>query len=151
MSGTWGLFDANNKPRPVATALKTLSALLADSASDARSFTPGRLNISFGNLPAGQTPLSGGQFLVMQKADGIFWVEVQNEAIRNNVKQDNADVPVANVEVPVSFGAAMTSVTLYDPIKGATAVQSWKNVARLTLSLPAHPVLLEIVHPAARR
>jgi hypothetical protein len=151
MSGTWGLFDANNKPRPVATALKNLSGFLADPASDARSFAPGKVNISFGNLPTGQTPLSGGQFLVMQKSDGVFWVEIQNEAIRNNVKENNADVSVPNVDVPVSFGSAMTDVTLYDPIKSMKPVQSWKNVSRLTLSLPAHPVLLEIVHPAVRR
>jgi hypothetical protein len=152
MSGTWGLFDANNRPRPVATALKSLSTLLADPADDARTFAPGKLNVSFANLQPGRTDLAGGQFLVMQKADGTFLVEIQNEAIRNNVKADNADVPVANVEITVTFGSAMTSVAEYDPIqKGDKPVQTWKNVSSLSFGLPPHPVLLEIVHPSARK
>ena len=152
MSGTWGLFDANNRPRPVATALKSLSALLTDSADDARTFAPGRLNVSFANLQPGQADLAGGQFLVMQKADGTFLVEIQNEAIRNNVKGNNADVPVPNVEITVTFGSAMTSVTEYDPIlTGERPIQTWKNVSTLKFGLPAHPVLLEIVHPSTKR
>ncbi|MBV9248414.1 MAG: hypothetical protein JO227_04100 [Acetobacteraceae bacterium] len=151
MSGTWGLFDADNRPRPVALALQSLSQLLSDPASDARSFAPGRLNISFAHLPAGKTSFSGGRFLVMQKADGTFWVEIQNEVIRNNFMGDNSDVPVPEVKLNVNFGSAMRSVTEYDPVSAGTKpVATWRNLSDVSLSLPARPILLEVVHPSAR-
>lgn len=147
MSGTWGLFDAANRPRPAARALHALSALLADPGEDARSFTPDSLPVSFAHLPAGRTRLSGGQHLVMQKSDGSFWIELQNETVRNDWQRDNADIATPPVTVTLSFAAPMRSVVAFDPIaNGETPIQTWTGVSRIDIPLPTHPILLRVVH-----
>lgn len=145
VAGYFGLFDQNNAPYPIAVALHNLSVRLADTASNARTFTPGKLNISFPSLPSGPTSLSGGQFTVMEKADGhTFEVEVANE---QDLGSNGTQLTVAPVTQTVNLGFTATTVTEYDPTAGTSAVQTWSNVSTFAFSLPAHPVILEIVHP----
>jgi hypothetical protein len=145
MSGTWGLFDAANRPRSAARALHALSALLADPGKDARSFTPATLAVSFGRLPSGPTHFAGGQYLVMQKSDDSFWIELQNEAVRNDWRHDNADVPVPTSTVAVEFASPVRSVVEFDPIaSGETPVHRWTGVSNVSIPLPAHPILLQV-------
>ncbi len=145
LSGTWGLFDAANRPRPAARALHALSALLADPAEDARSFTPQPLAVSFTRLPAGPTHFSGGQYLVMQKSDGSFWIELQNEAVRNDWQHANADIAVPPASTTIDFATPVRSVVAFDPVlSGETPIHRWTGVSSVTLPLPAHPILLQV-------
>lgn len=144
-SGTWGWFTSSFAPRPVATSIKSITTLMNDTHSNAFTFTPGKLNISFSGLPSGSANM-GGLYNVLQAADGTFWVEIHNEQQLDN--GSGADTTVAGVSITVTEGSTMTSVTEYDPISnGTTAVATWSSTSSQTLSLPAHPILLHIVHP----
>src|SRR6185312_4288293 len=58
-----GLFKSSAAdPYPVATALKALYPVAADTGPDARSFTPADLGVTVSGLPIGSNPYNGGHY-----------------------------------------------------------------------------------------
>jgi hypothetical protein len=143
-SSIYGLFTDAGVPRPVATAIKNLFALLGDSSSNANSFSPGLLNYTLSNMPAVSNNLGGGHTLLQKSSDGSFWLCIWNEQQLNNTST-GADITVAPVTVGLSFPVAPTSITVYDPLVGQSAVQSASGTTSVNISLPAHPILVKIV------
>jgi hypothetical protein len=147
-SGNFGLFNPDQTPRLVATALSNFFTLLKDSAANSLSFGPGKLNIAISNLPTGTNPNMGGHFGVLQKASGEFWVLVRNEQTLTTTDANNhVPVAVAALNCIVTLGTLATSITVYDPVLGVTAVQTAVNTSSVTVSVPAHPILIKIVRP----
>jgi hypothetical protein len=131
-SGNWGLFNADGTPRPAATALHDLTSLLADTGANAATFTPGSLNDSLSGTETGDNSM------LIEKSDGSFWLSLWNET-------EAANTPHT---VTVNLGVQATTVVEYDPLTGTSSIASWSNVSSVQVSVPDHPVLLEIV-PAA--
>jgi hypothetical protein len=148
-NGAVGLFNNDQTPRLVATALTNLFTLLKDTASNALSFGPGKLNISITNLPASPSgTLMGGQFGVLQKSDGSFWVMVRNEQnLTTPAAAGSTPIVVASVNCTATLGTLATSVDVFDPMLGLTAQAHFSNTSSFAFSLPAHPVLIKIVRP----
>jgi hypothetical protein len=147
-TGQWGLFNADQTPRLVATALTNFFTLLKDSASNALSFGPGKLNIAISNLPPGTNTNMGGKFGVLQKANGEFWVLVRNEqTLTTSDANNHTAITVAAISCTMTLGTLATSIAVYDPLTGTTAVQTGSNTSSITFNLPAHPILIRIVRP----
>jgi hypothetical protein len=148
-NGAVGLFNTDQTPRLVATALANMFALLKDTAANALSFGPGKLNISITNLPASPSgSLMGGKFGVLQKSDGSFWVIVRNEQnLTTTVAAGSTPIVVAAVTCGVTLGTIAASIDVYDPLLGTTAQAHFVNTSSFNFSLPAHPVLIKIVRP----
>jgi hypothetical protein len=136
-----GLFHGNNPndPRLVATALRALFRSCADLSQVKRTFTPGKLDISFTGLPTGFNQYSGGQTLVMQTGSGRFKVAVWN---------DQDALSTARTMVGVKLGVAKRSVidtSLTMPLVANPAPrQSLNNVTNFTLDLGNEVRVLDI-------
>ncbi len=131
-SGTWGLFNSDGTPRPAATALHNLTTLLADTGTNASSFTTGSL--SYG-LSGTQT---GDSSTLIEKSNGSFWLSLWNET-------EAANTPHT---ITVDLATQAATVVEYDPLTGTTAIATWSNVSSVQVSVPDHPVLLEIIPTA---
>jgi hypothetical protein len=134
----FGLFYANGTAKPAAIALHNMTTLLADSGSTASSFTATGLSYQLTGT------LSTDHSMLMQKSDGSFWLAVWNEA-RLSGPTSPAAVTVANHTVTLTLGSAASTIEIFDPLTGTTATQTVTNASTVTLSVPDHPILVEII------
>jgi len=141
--GTAGLFDDFGNAKPAAVAVHNLFALLADSGAQGLSFSPSKLDYALSGMPAISSGYGGHQAL-FQKSDGSFWLALWNEQALNNTST-GADISIAPVSITLTLGAIAKSITVYDPLTGTGAVKSAGSVKSLTISLPAHPILVAVV------
>jgi len=121
---TFGFYRPDYTPRPAATYLHNLTAILAD---DGAPRTPGGLAYSIPGQPATVHDL------LLQKSDGRFLLVVWDERFTGGSDQ-----------VTVELGARFPSVTLYDPTVGTSPTGSLSDVSSVTLTLSDHPVIIEI-------
>jgi Ca2+-binding RTX toxin-like protein len=133
----FGLFDINNNPKPVATALHNLTTLLADTGATGASFTPGTLNYTISGLP------STASSLLIQKSSGAYEIVIWNEPnIWNDVT--HKAVAAAAATATVSFGATAATVSVFDPLVDVAAKATLSSVSQVTVSLTDHPIVLEV-------
>ena len=135
----FGLFNADGTAKPAAVALHNLTTLLADNGG---SFTPGSLSYSLSGT------LSSDHSLLLEKSDGTFWLALWNET-RLSGPSAPTDVVVPNHTVTLNLASMASSVTIYDPLSGTTAVQSATSTQTVQISLPDHPILIEIAPPSS--
>ena len=131
-SGNWGLFNSNGTPRPAATAMHDLTALLADGGANAATFVPGSLSYSLSGTQAGDNAV------LIEKSNGSFWLSLWNETEASGSPHT----------VTVNLRGQATTVAEYDPLTGTGSVKTWSNVSSFQVSVPDHPVLLEIIPSA---
>ena len=135
----FGLFNADGTAKPAAVALHNLTALLADSGG---SFTAGSLSYSLTGT------LATDHSLLLEKSDGTFWLALWNET-RLSGPSAPTDIIVANHTVTLNLASIADSVTIYDPLTGTSAVQSASSTQSVQISLPDHPILIEIAPPSS--
>ncbi len=128
-SGNWGLFNADGTARPAATALHNLTTLLADTGTNAATFKPGALTYGLSGTQTGDSSV------LIEKSNGSFWLSLWNET-------ETAGSPHT---VTVTLGSQAASVIEFDPLSGTSSIRAWSNVSSVQVSVPDHPVLLEIV------
>ena len=131
-----GLFHQDGSPKPVATALHNLNAILKDS-SPALLTTPSALDLALRGLPP------TGQSALLQKGDGTFEFALWNEAKlwdRTTV----SPVRVAPTPVSVDLGRSFGLVSIYDPLTSAAPIRVLHNVASLQVDVLDHPIIIEV-------
>jgi hypothetical protein len=125
-SGNYGLMNSNGSATPAGTALHDLTTLLADTGSNASSFTPGSLNYALSGENATDNSL------LMQKSDGSDWIAVWDES---------AGTHTVTVKLPVTA----TTIKVYDPVTGTSTLESASNASSISLSLGNDPLLVEVI------
>jgi hypothetical protein len=120
---SFGLYHADLTPKIAANYLHNFTTILADNTT----LTPGTLTYSV----LGETATVHD--LLMQKSDGTFYLAVWDE--RAGAGVDN---------VTVTLGGTHTSVKVYDPTIGTTAVKTLSNISTVALTLGFHPLILAI-------
>lgn len=107
----FGLFDNNNKPKPVATALHNLTSILSAPGSQAGSAAGISFAPTVSGLPA------TGHTLVLQKsagtADLVVWAEPQIWD-----QKTGTELAAALNQVTVDLGGRYTSISVFDPLQG---------------------------------
>jgi hypothetical protein len=129
----FGLFYANGTAKPAATAVHDLTTLLADKGG---SFTPGTLGYSLTGT------LSTDNSLLLEKSDGSFWLAIWNET-RLSGPTSPSNIIVANHAVTLTLANA-ANIDVYDPLTGTSVIQSASGTTTIALSVPDHPILIEI-------
>jgi len=137
LEGNFGLFLADGTPKPAATAIHNLTTLLADPGSKASTFQAGTLSANITGLP------STGSSLTLEKSDGSYDLVVWDEPKVWDETSRSAVSPSAT-PVSVDLGATYHTVRLYDPLAGTSASQTLTDVSKVSLSLAADPVVIEI-------
>lgn len=122
-SGNFGLMNPDGSPRPAGEALHNLTTLLQDSAG---SFSPGSLDYTLDNAAFGDNSL------LMEKSDGTYWLALWNETNGGHT-------------VTLNLASTASAVEVFDPLTGTTAVQTAGDTNSVQISVPDHPVLVEIV------
>jgi hypothetical protein len=131
--GHFGLFRLDGSPKPAASAFKTLTALLADPAPEARSFTPApQVKVAL------DRPLS---CLALQSAGGAEFLALWNES------------PIWDPQTaaPLTIGPAYARVTLprarrvtaVDVI-GAGGAEDLGTRSSVVIPVGAHPVVVRL-------
>jgi hypothetical protein len=133
--GNFGLFTSSGAAKPAATALHNLTTLLADSGS---AFTAGTLSYSLSGT------LSTDHSMLLEKSDGTFWLAIWNEA-RLSGPSSAATITVPNHTVTLGLASTAGTVRIFDPMNGTSAQQTLSDVGTLSVSVPDHPILVEIV------
>lgn len=133
----FGLFNADGTAKPAATALHNLTSLLADDGTNAASFTAGSLTYSLSGT------IGTDHSMLMEKSDGTYWLAIWNEA-RLSGPTAGTNITVANHTVTLNLASTAGEVTVYDPMTGTGAVQTVDNTATVSVSVPDHPILVEI-------
>ena len=133
----YGLFNQDSSPKPVATAIHQLTALLADTGPSAGSFATGSLAYAVTGFPAtGHSVLlqqSGGTYILVLWAEPGIW----NEAAHAPVA-----APPSQVIVTLATPAALVQAD--DPLRSAATMATYPHTDTITLSLTDHPILLRI-------
>ena len=133
----YGLFDSKGAPKPVATALHNLNAILADTGAQAAAFTPAPLAYTL----AGQDSTSSS--LLMQKSDGTYILALWDEQPIWNAASGTQIAPASHQVTLSLSGTGDRAIALYDPMSGEQAVATSTGTSA-TVTLSDHALLLSI-------
>jgi hypothetical protein len=134
----YGLFNLDNTPKPVATAIHNLTAILAEPSTAAAEFAPDKLRYALTGMPA------TGNSILLQRSRSVFvllvWAEptIWNESARTSV------VPSTTVAT-VNLGTTVQLVQLFDPLLSTSPTRTYHYVRALPIDVVDHPIVLKIV------
>ncbi len=133
----FGQFDYTKAAKPVANAVHDLTTLLQDSNTGAASFKPTALNYTISGLPA------DGSSMVLEKSNGTYTIAVWAEPqIWNNTTNTEVAAPAENVTITLPL--VYSSIEVYDPLSGTTAIASATNSKSVTIAVTDHPLLVQL-------
>ena len=135
----FGLFHNDGSPKLAATAIHNLTVLLADAGSTSRTFQQENFSFSATGVPYNYT----GNTMVFEKSDGTHIIAVWNEQQLWNPDTQTAS-PVQHIPVTVNLPASFSTVLVFDPMAGTSAVQTLHGVSQVNLDLTDHPLLIEV-------
>jgi len=134
----FGLLHSDLTPKPAYTSLKRLTSLLAEP--NAPPFTPQGLNFSLSGS------IANVKAYVLQKSNGTHYLVLYQDVPSWDA---NTDTQISNpsVSTTVNLGSPASRVRVYSPHSSATPVADRAGpVSSVTVSVPDHPVVLEIAH-----
>ncbi len=145
----WGLIkhDGNNAdgtpkatPTPAFFALKNLISVLTEPTT---GFAPGQLDYALN----GDT--SGISRTLLQKADGRFYLVLYQNAANwdtgaGRTTRTGKELTVAPKAVTLTLASPAAAIKTYLPVNGTSATSSTAKTTSVTLSVPDHPLIVEI-------
>jgi hypothetical protein len=134
----YGLFYANGTPKPAATAIHNLIAILSDTGAAATTFTPGALSYGLAGLPA-----SGDSYL-LEKSDGVYEVAVWAEPVLWNFAA-GTETPATPRNVTLTLPAAEANIQVFDPELGTTPIAEYAETAMVSFTITDHPVIIQVM------
>lgn len=137
MEANFGLLRIDGSRKPAFDGLRDLIAILGDRGAPAFSTNP--LRVSF----SGDT--TSVRRLFLEKADGRrFLVLWQDKLSYDKVAKRDISVPPKSVDL--GFERPVTKATAYLPLTSGTRAVGTVTKARVvTVSVPDHPVVVEVV------
>lgn len=132
----WGVFRDDGTPKEAAKAVRNTMAILKDNGANAASFTPSPLAYTLSGMPT-----AAGNFIV-QKSDRaydlILWNETPLWSITTGAQ---LAIPSSTVTISLPNGA---SGEVYDPVKAADPIKTFRNAKQLRVYLNDAPLIIEI-------
>jgi hypothetical protein len=132
----YGLFNADGTPKPVATAIHNLTAILEDHGGTSANAS-GTLSYGLSGMP------TSGHDMVLAKQDGTMDLVLWAEPVLWSQTNQSAIIAPAS-SVTVTFGEVEGVVKVYDPLAGSMPIATYFNVNQIQLSASDHPVIIEI-------
>jgi hypothetical protein len=128
----YGLYHADGTPKPAATMLANLNAMLRDVG-----FTPGTFTYTLTGMPGNALRLP------LAKSDGTFVLVLWQEATLWNAAT-HGEVSGPSSWVLLSLAAPASSVRIFDPLLGASPRLAYSDVQNVAVNIPDHPVFVFI-------
>jgi hypothetical protein len=135
----FGLFRNDNSPKRVAYAIHNLTSILDAGTTHGTEDTAARGALAY---TLSGMPVSANS-LLLQKKDGRFVLALWNETPIWD-RAHGTPVTGSPAHVELDFGALASRVEVYDPLVAASPLESHRNLRRLDVSVPDHPVLIEL-------
>ncbi|MEO7277819.1 MAG: Ig-like domain-containing protein [Sphingomicrobium sp.] len=130
----FGLFNADGTPKLAATAIGNLTHLLADDGNG--GVAPGSLSYALSGLPPGASSM------LLEKSDGTFELIVWDG--RATLYDGTGNVTPPSSTVTLTLGAAASSISLFDPLLGTSAIATQANATSISFQLSADPLVLQL-------
>ena len=134
----FGLFNADGTPKAAATDIHDLTTILSDNGSSASTFTTGTLNYTLQDFP------STASSMLLEKSNGAFDIALWNGNASLVNATATASTTVPTTDVMVQLGATYQNVKIFDPVQGATPIETLSNVASVVVPLSADPLIVEV-------
>jgi hypothetical protein len=131
----FGLLRYDGSPKPAFIALKNLISLLKDPGAD---FRPQSLAYTL----RGNT--RNVHHTLLQKRDGRFYLILWQEVPSFNL-QNRKQLRVRDQQVTLTLNSAAKTATLYQPLSSIAPVKQYSTPRRLSLNVPDHPLVVELV------
>jgi hypothetical protein len=133
----YGLFNLDNSPKPVATAIHNLTRILSDPDPTVGQLPVGILRYQLTGLP------SSGNSLLFQRANGAFALIVWAEpAIWE--ERTHSPVAISASDATLTLRKMAKSVQLSDPLLQDQPVRTMHGIRTLHFALADHPVVIDI-------
>ena len=137
-NGYYGLLRPDLTPKPAYTSLKRLTSLLAEP--NAAPFTPQGLSYTLSGSVANV------RSYVLQKSNGTHYLVLYQDVPSWN-SSANTEISNPTLSTTVNLGSPASRVLVHSPHSSATPVADRAGpVSSVTVSVPDHPVVLEIRH-----
>jgi hypothetical protein len=130
----WGLLRSDGSEKPAFTAVKNLINELGDSAE------PAYVEQMTYSLGAPNTQI---HHLLLQKSDGQFFLILWQEVSSYDGKKQQ-DIAVSQQPVTLTLDHSARSISTYEPTAQAQLQQIYTNVAKVSLEVPDHPLVIQI-------
>jgi hypothetical protein len=129
----FGLFQADGKPKPAATALHNLTTIIGDGAKPVDTVAP---RYTIHGLP------DRGHSLHLVKTNGYEQLVVWAEPIIWN-KATRSELPPPVLMPQVEFRTSHHNVLIYDPMAGSKPIATIGDADSVDLTVTDHPVIVE--------
>jgi hypothetical protein len=130
----WGLLRADGSEKPAFLAMKNLIAELSDSAE------PAQLRHIDWALSSADPHIHD---LLLEKSNGvfdlIFWQEISSYDVPSQT-----DIENPSLHALLTLDRRASKITLYDPVRQAEPVGSYRNAKSVPLAIPDEPLVVEI-------
>ena len=130
----WGLLRSDGSEKPAFTAVKNLINELSDSAE------PAHLEQMTYSLSTSNTEIC---HLLLQKSDGQFLLILWQEVSSYDGKKQQ-DIAVSPQPVTLMLDHSARSISTYEPTVQAQPSHVYANVAKVSLKVPDHPLVIQI-------
>ena len=130
----WGLLRSDGSAKPAFTAVKNLINELSDSAE------PAHLEQMTYSLSTSNTEIC---HLLLQKSDGQFLLILWQEVSSYDGKKQQ-DIAVSPQPVTLMLDHSARSISTYEPTVQAEPSHVYANVAKVSLEVPDHPLVIQI-------
>ena len=130
----WGLLRSDGSEKPAFTAVKNLINELSDSAE------PAHLEQMSYSLSTSNTEIC---HLLLQKSDGQFLLILWQEVSSYDGKKQQ-DIAVSPQPVTLMLDHSARSISTYEPTVQAEPSHVYANVAKVSLEVPDHPLVIQI-------
>ena len=133
----YGLFSSTGAAKPVAVGIHNLTTILRETVAGGAAQPAGGVGYTVQGLPA------TGNSMELIKPDGadviVLWAEPQ---LWNNTTNQQIAAPAT--QVTLSLDAYYGTLSVFDPLSGTLAVNTFIDAQTVTLALTDHPILLEV-------
>ncbi|MEY4518755.1 MAG: hypothetical protein RLZZ499_1354 [Cyanobacteriota bacterium] len=139
----YGLLRYDGSPKPDFIALKNLISLLKDANKTKTS----NLTSNLLNLKPLEATLQGNTTNIhqtlLQKSNGNFYLILWQE-VPSFEHQTKTELVVPKRLLTLTLNTPISKAAIYQPVNSITPLKKYKNVKRLKLQVPDHPLVIEL-------
>ena len=139
----FGLFRCDWSPKPLAVALQNLVNILADTNTNAKTFTPKPLAFSLTQTSSDPNMNVNVFNTLLQNAAGTYYLVLWAEPVLWNPTNAKETLVTAPNTVTVTLKTAKT-FTVYDPMIGKAPINQVSSATQLALQVYDHPIIVAL-------